>query len=71
VTLFKHVIIAQENIGHEVDVLQMYILPAAAVSKMELRIPPELMRPIAAPVQEPGWACFTFCNIVPAVRVPP
>jgi hypothetical protein len=49
----------------------MYILPAAPVSKMELRIPPEFMRPIAAPVQKPGWACFTYCNMVEAVRIPP
>jgi hypothetical protein len=48
----------------------MYILPPGPVSKMELRIPPEFMRPIAAPVQKPGWACFTYCNIVKAVRIP-
>jgi hypothetical protein len=49
----------------------MYILPSAPVSKMELRIPPEFMRPIAAPVQKPGWAYFTYCNTVEAVRIPP
>jgi hypothetical protein len=56
--------IAQES-------LQIYILPAAPVSKMELRIPPEFMRPTAAPVQNPGWACFTYCNIAQAVNISP
>jgi hypothetical protein len=47
----------------------MYILPAGPVSRMELRIPPEFMRPIAAPVQKPGWASFTYCNSAETVRM--
>jgi hypothetical protein len=41
----------------------MYILPSGAVSVMDVRIPPEFIIPIAALVQEPGGAIFTYCKI--------
>jgi len=44
-------------------ILQMDLLPPGPVSVMEVRIPPEFMKAIAALVQEPGWASVTYCNI--------
>jgi len=41
----------------------MYILPSGPLSLMEARIPPEFVIPIAALVQLPGCAVFTYCKI--------
>jgi hypothetical protein len=41
----------------------MYILPPGPVSLMESRIPPAFIIPIAALVQLPGCAVFTYYKI--------
>jgi hypothetical protein len=44
-------------------ITSMYILPPGIVSRMEARIPPEFISPIAALVQLPGSAVSTYCKI--------
>jgi len=59
--------LTQDNIGRYhnaiILIISMYVLPPGVVSRMEARIPPEFIIPIAALVQLPGCAVFTYCKV--------